>query len=232
MFCPWISMQLRLHSCPVWAIGRSSLYLKVQRPDLLAQLGRYNMPSWHCSILQHIAARVALTLDIPGHWGLMPWWCWSPSPQWPQWHSWDVSLGSLGRRGDVVEVSHHLAFRSFVGSLWWNWSCWKHAALCLPLGCMKNCICSIQTIKKPLILSANSHPEKDVMDLVSAVLHSTGELQLIWSSTCVVIPAAQATTIVSPASGVDGHLDQLGSVNMISKYDQLRLQSKWGKPTI
>ena len=28
----------RLHSCPVWAIGRSSLYLKVQRPDLLAPL--------------------------------------------------------------------------------------------------------------------------------------------------------------------------------------------------
>ena len=29
------SLVSRLHSCPVWAIGRSSLYLKVQRPDLL-----------------------------------------------------------------------------------------------------------------------------------------------------------------------------------------------------
>lgn len=38
---PFVPMNLpwRLHSCPVWAIGRSSLYLKVQRPDLLAHLG-------------------------------------------------------------------------------------------------------------------------------------------------------------------------------------------------
>ncbi|CAL1169443.1 unnamed protein product [Cladocopium goreaui] len=35
LFC-FVLLEVMLHSCPVWAIGRSSLYLKVQRPDLLA----------------------------------------------------------------------------------------------------------------------------------------------------------------------------------------------------
>jgi hypothetical protein len=116
------NLNARLHSCPVWAIGRSSLYLKVQRPDLLAPLGR----SRSADLDRSGAVK-------PGPlWGLMPWWCSSPGPQWPQ------LIGFLGNvswsLGDVVEISDHLAFRSFVGPLWWNWSCWKHAALCLRLG--------------------------------------------------------------------------------------------------
>lgn len=35
LFCLAL-LEALLHGCPVWAIGRSRLYLKVQRPDLLA----------------------------------------------------------------------------------------------------------------------------------------------------------------------------------------------------
>ena len=59
-----ISVLSRLHSCPVWAIGRSSLYLKVQRPDLLAPLDFENSANLGESSNKNLDSQVICHDDV------------------------------------------------------------------------------------------------------------------------------------------------------------------------